>query len=483
MIIGRTEELQLLDKLLLSKEAELLVIYGRRRIGKTYLINNFFKEKTLFFEWVGKSGGKMQEQLNGFPLAVRKAFGMEKVIPKPKNWDEAFDLLVEELTAYKGDEKIVLFFDELPWLCGSKLFMLRAFEHLWNSSLSKMNQVIVVLCGSAASWMIKKIVHNTKGLYGRITQKIHLQPFTLAESREYLNQKNIHLDEKQIVELYMVTGGVAKYLNHISPGLSSSQVIQELCFSNTAFLAQEFEGLFASLFEHYTRHLEVIKALSSTHYGLTHNDLATKTKISSGGTLKNTLDELEASGFIGSISFYGKNKRDARYRIIDEYTLFYLKWIEKTASLGRKSISSNYWITMQATQAYKIWCGYAFENLCFKHFEAIIETLKISVVVEAVSYWQHTQKNDGQLAGAQIDLVIKRRDRCINLCEIKFYANEFVMTQDYAHKLNQRREIFRSVTGYKGSLFNTLITPFAAKKNGSYLASIDQEVNLQSLFR
>lgn len=481
-VIGREEEKEVLDELMRSNEAELLAIYGRRRIGKTYLIQQYFKDKTVFFSMAGISGGDKRTQLRNFPKALEEAFGLTKRPPVPLDWFEVFDQLEQQIKNYTGNKKIVLFFDELPWLAGNRPFMLRALEHSWNRTLSQLDNVIMVLCGSAAAWIIKKIIRNTKGLYGRITQKIHLQPFTLKETALYLKSRNVELDYLQLMNLFMVTGGVAKYLKLVKPGNSAAETVQQLCFNHNGFLYSEFDELFHSLFNNPEKHLQIIKALGSSHYGLTNKELSSLTGLPSGGSLKRSLDDLEASGFVTTLPFYGRKKQEAKYRVIDEYTLFYIRWIKPADFVNSKTVTPDYWHSIQNTQSFKSWRGYAFENLCLKHISFIVNQLHLGAVIRKVSYWdKHGKKCLGE-EGAQIDLILERRDRSVNLCEIKFSDEPYIMTQDYAKKINHRKELFIRTTKFKGTVFNTLITPHKCEKNPAYLASIAKQVSLNALF-
>lgn len=327
----------------------------------------------------------------------------------------------------------------------------------------------MVLCGSAASWMIRKIVHNRGGLHGRLTRKVYLKPFSLFEAKQYLEAKGIHLDHKQLTEIYMVTGGVAKYLGQIRKGLSSSQIIQSLCFESQGFLKDEFYPLFASLFGKAEHHLSVVKYLAKFHKGKTLQDICKNISYSMGGGFTRVIKDLEASGFIKFIPFYGKSKKEGLYRLIDEYALFYLKWIEKKDTF----------VQFQRSQDFLSWAGYAFENICIRHIHEIISALKLSVVAKSLSYWE---KKADETKGAQIDLIIDRTDRCLNLIEVKFSEGEFLMKKDYAEHLNQRRALFLSAMKRPKTLFNTLMASFGAKKNSAYLSSIDQQLSLDDLF-
>ena len=481
-LIGRTKEMEKLQALLDSDEAELLAIYGRRRVGKTHLISQFFGDKGIYFELTGVANGKMSDQLRRFPEACYEAFPTETRIEPPKNWTEAFTLLWQRIKEEPKNKKIILFFDELPWLATPRSDMLMSLEHAWNRYFSRRGNLVMVLCGSAASWMIKKIVNNKNGLYGRLTEKMHLQPFSLLETEQFLQSENIHLERCALVEVYMATGGIPKYLSHIQKGGSSAQIIQALCFSDNGFLSTEFRSLFEALFDNYDNHVAVIRALSKTRQGLTYKEIVKLSKVSSGGQLTKCLDELEASGFIGVTFAYKKKNNEKRYRIIDEYTLFYLTWIEDALFQKKKPITDQYWQSMHLSPKFVSWAGYAFENICHKHIDRIIDGLKLSVVARGVSSWQHRPPKNAETPGAQIDLVIERADRSISLCEIKFHNGEYVVTKDYAKALNRKRSIFQSVTKERKTLFNVLITPHGAVENSAYHSAVDSQLNLSALF-
>ena len=468
-IIGRQKEKEILEAMLSSEEAELMAIYGRRRIGKTFLIHEFFKDKGLFFECSGVLGGRMTEQLWNFSRIVSKAFNLEKRLPPPKTWKEAFEILSDLIDKVPDNQRVILFFDELPWLATRRSDLLRYLEYFWNQHFSRRKKLIMVLCGSAASWMIKKIIHNRGGLHGRLTRKIYLEPFSLFEAEQYLKARGIYLDRKQLTEIYMVTGGVAKYLGQVQKGLSSSQVIHNLCFESQGFLKDEFHPLFASLFGKAEHHLSIVKYLAKSHKGKTLQEICKNTSNSMGGGLTRVIKDLEASGFIKFIPFYGKSKKEGLYRLIDEYTLFYLKWIEKKDTFYK----------FQRSHDFLSWAGYAFENICIRHIYEIISVLKLSVIAKSLSYWE---KKADETKGAQIDFIIDRTDQCLNLIEVKFSEGEFLMKKDYAEHLNQRRALFSNAMKRPKPLFNTLITSFGAKKNPAYLSSIDQQLSLDDLF-
>ncbi|MGE0198741.1 MAG: ATP-binding protein [Parachlamydiales bacterium] len=468
-IIGREQEKKILETLLASEEAELLALYGRRRIGKTFLVHEFFKDKGVFFELTGVLNGRLSEQLWNFSQVFTKTFQLKKRLPPPKRWRDAFEILQDQVEKIPENQKVILFLDELPWLATRRSDLLRFLEYFWNKHFSRRKNILLILCGSAASWMINKVICNRGGLHGRLTRQIHLQPFSLFETEQYLSAKGVAFDRKQLVEMYMVTGGVAKYLSQIEKGLSSAQNIDRLCFAPNAFLKEEFYPLFSSLFGDIGDHVSVVKCLAKSHKGKTLTQLAKEASITISGHLSQTLKELEASGFIKCIPFYGKKKREGLYRLVDEYSLFYLNWME-----GQEKL-----LQFQRSHQFLSWAGYAFENICIKHIRQIIEGLKISVVAKNFSYWG---KQVDETAGAQIDLIIDRTDRTLNLIEIKFCEDEFIMKKEYAEQLNRKKSLFSQSTKSRRTLFNTLITPFGAKKNPPYLAAVDQEVTLNALF-
>jgi len=483
-LIGRTKELAILERLVNSQKAELLAIYGRRRIGKTFLISKFFKERGLYFEMTGVKDGSIQQQLKAFTSCLKRAFRSTDLSKPPTDWFEALELLQNGVEKHKSSEKIILFFDELPWMETHKSDLIKAFEFAWNSFFSIDPRVITILCGSSVSWMVKKIIHNKGGLHGRLTAQIRLRPFSLEETESFFLANQIHLDRKQIAEIYMAIGGIPKYLSYVEPGKSAPQNIQSLCFDSGGPLTIEFDSLYESLFDNHQAHAKIIELLAQKRVGLSFSQISQYTNISIGGSLSKTLRELLASDFVQFIPFYGKKKREGKYRLTDEYSLFYLSWIKDSVYNYDESLSSSYWIRQQATSKYRAWSGYVFENLCFKHIRQIIEELKLSVVAEGAAYWSHISKErEKNGRGAQIDLIIDRSDQCMNLCELKFLNSEYTLNEEKHNILNNRREIFRKETKTKKTLFNTMITPYGVKNNSYYLSSVDQQLKLDALFK
>lgn len=482
MIIGREEEQRILEKLYNSKKAEFLAVYGRRRIGKTYLITEYFKDKGIFFEMTGSPNATLSEHLLNFHREFCALFKKEDNQLPPKNWSEAFHRLEGILKEYANTSKIILFFDEMPWLAHKRSKFLAALDYFWNRHASRMPNVLLIVCGSAASWMIHTIINSKGGLYGRLSAYIRLLPFRLAEVEQYLHAQHIDLDRKQICELYMVTGGVPKYLSHLQRGNSARQLINQLCFSPQAPLLIEFHKLYHSLFAKPELHVAIIKALSEKRKGLTREEV---NKAIGGKTSRATtkiLQELEESGFITKIPEMGKKIKDALFVLTDEYSLFYLDWIDDVKHAILQNNDPNYWIKQQSSSSWEAWAGYAFESICLKHVSNIKEALKIAGVLTQESHWSSIAKVGTKEKGVQIDLVIDRADQCINLCEIKFCNKTFVINKNYAEELERKKRVFKEKTKTKKSIFLTLITPYGTEENSQYLSVVDNQVTVDDFF-
>lgn len=483
-LLGRQKEIKHFENLLTSSAAEFIAVYGRRRVGKTYLIHEYFKNKGIYVELTGRKGASKSLQLKNFAQIYADVFNQGVKHFLPTTWDEAFYQLHEKIEQQTlagafadPSQKIILFFDELPWLAAPKSGFLEALDLCWNRYLSRNPHVILIVCGSAAEWMIKKIIANKAGLHNRLTRPpIQLMPFTLSETEAYFKARRIVLERKQIVDIYMALGGVAYYLNLVPAGKSSPEILQQLFFMHNAPLRAEFYHLFASLFQHSEKHVAIIKVLAATKQGLTHSELMNNVDgLSSGGGSAAILEELENCGFILKMPEYGKKKKEARYRLIDAFSLFFLRWVEGVGDVGE-----SYWPRKMGSAAYFAWAGYAFENLCFQHYPDIIKALELSVMAEAKSGWFLKGNQDED--GAQIDLIIDRADKCMNLCEIKFYDDEFVIDKAYAATLRRKKTLFREKSKTRKTLFTTMISTYGVKKNSLYFECVDQQLTMDVFF-
>jgi len=390
--------------------------------------------------------------------------------------------LHEAIEKVDPEKKIILFFDEIPWLASPRSKFLNALEHFWNRYLSRSKQVILIICGSSASWIIRNIINNKGGLHGRITRKIRLLPFTLSETEKYLRSRHIELDKKQIIDIYLAMGGVPKYLSYVARGKSAAQVVNDVCFSLNGALYDEFNNLYKSLFESHEYHIAIVKVLSRSREGLTKNELLDKAKLTSGGTSSKIIEELVDAGFLICVPLFNRKKAGSIYRLIDEYSLFYLTWIADNSKIGLESVDPEFWIKKQGTSKWTAWSGCAFESLCLKHIQKIKKALGISGISTVESGWHYLPKKGMDQQGAQIDLVIDRADRCINLCEVKYSDSEFVIDKSYVEKLRIKKRVFKEQTGTTKTLFTTLVTTYGVKKNVHYLAAVDHQLTMDDLF-
>lgn len=473
-VIGRTVEKEILQKIEKSGEAELVAVYGRRRVGKTFLIRNGFS-KAPVFEFSGIHNASLDQQLENFSLSLTAASnGLP--IAKPENWLRAFEMLKQYLTPLVKKERTIVFIDEFPWIDTAKSGFLPAFENFWNSWASKEKKIVVVICGSAAAWMIKKVVNNRGGLHNRVTQKIRMLPFTVGETAAYLKHRKIKLNNFQILQLYMAMGGIPQYLKEVQPGDSASQTIDRLCFTKDGLLQDEFKNLYYSLFDSAQNHIDIVRALAKKGRGLTRTEIINTCKLTTGGYTTQLLEELSESGFIRPYIPFGKNKNQSLYKLTDEYSLFYLKFIE-----GSKAIGSGTWQTYLLGSSWTSWSGNAFESICMKHIPQLKKAMGIQSVYAEVSVWRHrpTDKTD---KGAQIDLLIDRNDSCINICEMKFSAKAFEISKAYARELENKLDVFRTQTKTRKAVFLTMITSYGVKNGKSFPGLVQTEVTMDSLF-
>ncbi len=474
MIIGRESEQLVFQQAMKSPDAELIAIYGRRRVGKTYLVRQWF-DRHLLFDFSGVHNENLKAQLTNFRNTLTIA--AKQLIPPavPVSWTEAFLQLQQFIEPQLKKKKGVIFLDEFPWLNSQRSGFLKAFEFFWNSWASRQQNLIVIICGSAASWMIQKVVNNKGGLHNRITRKIRLLPFTLKETRAYLKYNRVNLDEYQILQLYMAMGGIPQYLKEIQPGQSATQNIDRICFTKDGLLQTEFTNLYRSLFDAADKHISIIRALADKNTGLTRKEISAVVGIATGGTLTGLLEELLESGFISDYLPYGKNVNESVYKLSDEYSRFYLKFIENTRSSRHGT-----WIRLAASQSWVSWSGGAFESVCLKHIGEIKNALGISGIQSEESVWRHVQRKASR--GAQIDLLIDRADHCISLCEMKFSAKEFMIDKKYADELSNKLAVFSAVTKTKKTLLLVMVTTFGVKTNGYKNSLVQNEVTMPALF-
>ena len=485
-IIGRDSEQQILQTLYNSSQPEFVAIYGRRRIGKTFLIKQFFNKKSKhFFNVTGIQNGDISEQMQRFMIEVGRVFYGEASLQTPTNWFDTFDALTKAINQFVSrNEKIVLFFDELPWMVTHRSKLLSALEYFWNQTWSQDPRIKLIICGSSASWILKKIINNKGGLHNRITQRIRLEPFSLKESKAFLASKGAKLSNKQVTQLYMVTGGIPYYLASAQKGYSAEQLIEQLAFRPNSLLFDEFNNLFSSLFDDAEPYVDLIRTLAKHRYGLSQEALIKQVKsLSRGGRASDKLAALEDAGFIMSFTPHFHKKRGIYYRVVDEYSLFYLRWIEPVkTTLQKGALEHGYWASEQHSPAYASWSGYAFEAICYKHLSQIRRALNIPPNAIA-NAWRHAPKPVSTDTGAQIDLLFDRQDDIITLGEIKYTTKPLVIDKALAQNLMSKRDVFIRHTKTPKQIFIALISASGLKPNLYSDDLITATAKLDDLFR
>ncbi|MCL1805920.1 MAG: AAA family ATPase [Clostridiales bacterium] len=471
-MIGRLEEQRLLRELALSGESEFVVIYGRRRVGKTFLVRETFGDD-FFFSYTGVANVDARQQRAEFAKALREhgwapVGGGSEV---PGNWFEAFDALRALITKASEDERLLIFIDEMPWMDNKKSDFVPAFEHFWNSWASGQRHIMLIVCGSAASWITKKIFRNKGGLYNRTTRQIALKPFTLTECGEYFASRGVAMNTQDVIESYMIFGGIPYYLRMLERRYSLALNVDRICFAEAAPLRHEFDRLMDTLFTNPAKYIHVLEALHAKKMGLTREDIASLIDFGNGGNLTRILLELEECGFIRRYKPFGNGKNKALYHLTDPFIAFHLTYI-------RHANNEDFWSAYIDNAGHRAWSGYAFEQVCLAHIGEIKKALGISGIHADISSW--ICRGSGK--GAQIDLVIDRADRVINLCEIKFTKGPFEIDRAYDLALRERIEIFRSETKTRKALHLTMITTYGVKP-GKYAGVVQSEVNMDELFR
>ena len=468
-IIGREKEQDILHGCMDSGKSEFVAVYGRRRVGKTFLVREFFKDN-MVFSLTGALKADLKTQLRGFDEALCEWSGKEQ--EGATDWFAAFRLLKEYIKRLRHKRRKVIFIDEVPWLTTQRSGFVPALDHFWNSFASAREDIILVICGSASSWIIDNIINNRGGLHNRITRQIWLEPFTLGECELYCRAKGIELNRIQIAQLYMVLGGIPYYLDYLEKGKSPEQIIDSLFFARGAPLAGEYQNLYASLFKYPENHLRIIGVLSQKQSGVTQKELFAALKTKSGGSFSKALSELEQCGFIRKYRDFTKAKQGQFYQLTDFYTIFYHKHI-KDASLP----DARYWQSRSRKGGWNAWYGLAFERLCAAHIDQVRGGLGISGVSASVLGWRSSKSNPG----VQVDLIIKRDDNIIDLCESKFTTKPFAVDAGYDAGLLYKRETFCEETGTHLAVHIVMISANGLTPD-SYRGMIQSVVTLDDLF-
>ena len=468
-IIGRKSEQSLLKNLVESDKSEFVAVYGRRRVGKTFLIRESFNNKFTFYH-TGLANSEMEMQLHSFNSSLNN-YGKINYT-KAKTWFDSFEQLKHLLSHSRKKEKKVVFIDEMPWLDTPRSNFLAALEHFWNGWASGQKDILLIVCGSITSWIVEKLLDNHGGLHNRVTQQIHLCPFTLAECEEYYQKYHFEISRHEMVENYMIFGGIPFYLSLMQKQFSMAQNVDNLLFTESSPLKNEFNNLYFSLFKKAENHIKIVETLSNKAKGLTRDEIIKISKLSNGGSLNRTLKELELSGFIRRYKNYGKKVRQSMYQLVDFYTLFYFNFLKENTFNDK-----HYWTNFIENARHRAWSGYAFEQVCLSHLPQIKHKLGISGVLTNAYSWTSNDKENG----AQIDLVIERNDNVINLCEIKYANGEFTISKKYEENLRNKRAAFKEETKSRRAVHITMITTYGLKRN-EYWGKIQSEVTMNELF-
>ena len=471
MLIGREKEQKTLKEAYQAEESKFVAVYGRRRVGKTYLIRESLSSR-FTFQHTGYYGGKLADELFEFCASLRE-YGLKEFV-KPKNWLEAFELL-KELIRNSTDQRKVIFLDELSWMDTHGSDFIMALEGFWNGWASARKDILLIVCGSVTSWMLSKIIHNKGGLYNRLSYRIHLQPFTLKECEVYNRSRGIVMNRHQILECYMIMGGIPYYWSFFEKGFSLPQNIDRIFFAKDAPLEHEFDYLYAALFKKPEPYIRIVSALGKKKAGMTREELLKATRLSDSGNFTTRLEELENCGFLRKYHQYGMKERSAVYQLIDNFTLFYYKFLEEKPS------DEHYWSNQINTPQINAWCGLAFERVCLEHVPQIKQALGISGVLSEAYSWSCKKDEENGIYGSQIDLMIVRKDQVINLCEMKYSGKKYTITAKVDEEIGRKASDLVSVTETRYAIHPIMVTPYGIA-DGSYTGNIQSVITTDDLF-
>lgn len=473
-VFGRKEEQEELRHVYNSGRAEFVVVYGRRRVGKTHLIREFFRDDLTFYHTALsptdlEPEGLNEQQLQNFCISLSRA-GMEWT-ERPRNWFEVFEALIQFLEQQPNDKRWVVFLDELPWLDIPRSGFLSAFEHFWNCWGAGQKNLMLIVCGSATSWVTDKIINNHGGLYGRTTHEIHLAPFTLHETEQYLATLNVVYDRYDILQAYMIFGGIPYYLNYLEPDKSLAQSVDKLFFRKNGRFRFEMEKMYRSVFIDAEKYMQLVRLLATRSRGFTRKEIAENAGLTQGGGLTTMLRVLEQSDFITTYVNYQHSSRDVYYQLSDMFSLFVMRFVEGSPK------QSNFWQENLQSPSLNVWRGFAFEQVCFMHQEQIKRALGIAGVRAEICPWRSKSQDNG----AQIDMLIVRADRIVNVCEIKFSINTFTIDKQYDAELRNKIQVFQDETHCKYGIHLTMLTTYGITPN-AYANHVQSSLTMDILF-
>ncbi len=471
-ILGRDREIQRLDRCIAENEAQLVMVYGRRRVGKTYLINEYFDNR-FNFKFTGAYNQPREVQLTNFSAELNRQSGIERKIPA--DWSTAFQYLRDYLEDQRDGDKCVVFFDEMPWMDTFKSGFLPAFEYFWNSWGNARKNLIFIVCGSSTSWMTDKLEKNKGGLFNRHTCRLYLEQFNLKETEEYLSSRGITWSRYDIVRCYMILGGIPYYLRLLDQEKTLAENIDNLFFRKRAELWDEFDNLYKTLFSNSENYIRIADCLSTKRGGMSRSEISKRTGLPANGAMTEMLNNMERSGFIRIHNTYGKSKRDRQYQLSDYYSVFYFRFIKE--NYGK---DEHFWRNTAENPSRRTWEGLVFENICWDHISQIKNALGISGVMSELFTWKMT--GDDEKKGAEIDIIIKRKDRVISLCEAKFYGREYEIDKDYDAILRNKTDAFRTSNKINETIQLVMITTFGLTK-GKYNGIVTRDITMDHLFQ
>lgn len=470
-IIGREREIGLLRDSYESKFSQLVVVYGRRRVGKSFLVNQFFNDD-FAFKLVGDYMLDKKRQLRNFHEELKRKSGTG--FPVPETWSEAFWQLRDYIDSLEKDKRHVVFFDEMPWLDNHKSGFLQAFEYFWNSYGAAKDNLMFIVCGSATSWLVDHIDHNRGGLFNRTNLRLYLESFTLHETKLFLENRNIHWSYYDICECYMILGGIPYYLNLLDGALPYSANIDNLFFRRHSLLWDEFDHLYNTLFTKSGNYIKVIEALFTRRIGLCRKQIVGISGLSDNAVLTKILKNLVDSGFVRIVQYYGKKKMGTFYQVSDYFTMFYLRFVR-----NHDVNDEDYWSHSTQSPSRRAWAEFTFEQLCLDHIKQIKKKIGISGVRTKQSSWAVAATDEHP--GAQIDLLIDRNDRMISICEMKFSEKPFAIDKDYDLELRRKIGTFSDITKTNKALQLVMVTPYGLVRN-MYSNAIQVQVTAEDLF-
>ncbi len=479
MLVGRKKEIRALEDRNSRPQAQFIAVYGRRRVGKTYLVQQFFQERAaITMEVVGEHGAKLSDQLVNFRLGLERAFGRVHSI---SSWKEAFQALAGSLARVQGAPRSVLvFLDEFPWMETHRSGLVQSLGYAWETELKKFPWLRLVICGSAASWMTSKVINHRGSLHNRVTELLKLEPFRLADVEHYFEARDIPLTRDEVLELYLVLGGLPYYLDYVRRGESPAQAVGRICFGNGP-LVGERDRLFRALFSNHQRHDLIVEALAQRRGGLTRAELTGVAGLGSGGYLTTSLNELVQSGFVALAKDWRGKKKETRYVLVDPFLMFYFRCMRPLqGDLLEAQLAEEQWHTVRTSQSFASMQGYAFENCCRYHVSRVRAALGLSSVQVRPATWR--RRGAGESRGGQIDLLFDRDDGRITLCEMKHHPGGFVVDRAYADWVMQRADIFKKDTRTRKNVDNVLLCSHGARDNSHLRRAFSRVITLDDLF-